>query len=34
MKRPKTVSQWIGVAVALAGCAAAVWLFGWGLAFD
>jgi hypothetical protein len=29
MKRPKTVHDWIGVAVALAGCVAAVILFGW-----
>ena len=29
MKRPRTVSQWIGVAVAIAGCAAAVYFFGW-----
>ena len=29
MKRPKTVSDWIGVVLALAGCAAAVVFFGW-----
>jgi hypothetical protein len=29
MRKPKSVSDWIGVAVALAGCAAAVILFGW-----
>jgi hypothetical protein len=32
MKRPRTVSDWIGVAVALAGCVAAAYLFGWVLA--
>ena len=29
MKRPKTVSDWIGVVVALAACTAAVYFFGW-----
>lgn len=29
MKKPTTVSDWIGVVVALAGCVAAVILFGW-----
>ncbi len=28
MKRPRTASDWIGVAVALAGCVAAVYVFG------
>lgn len=34
MKRPRTVSDWIGVAVFLAGAAAVVYFLGWTLAFD
>ena len=34
MKRPRTVSDWIGVAVALAACAAVVYVLGWVLVFD
>jgi hypothetical protein len=33
MKRPETISEWIGVAVALAGCVLAVIFFGWVLVF-
>lgn len=29
MKRPTKATEWIGVAVALLGCAAAVIFFGW-----
>jgi hypothetical protein len=29
MKKPESISDWVGIAVALAGCIAAVIFFGW-----